>query len=67
MIHEQVRAKVLAEVAAGTPPMEVARKFHLSLITVGEIANPQMSEFPARGITAPKSVRSVLRDPPKLR
>jgi hypothetical protein len=47
MINEHVRENVLRELAAGMTPMDVARKFRLSLVTVGEIASTNVRPAPA--------------------
>ena len=41
---EEVREKVLEAIKAGEEPMEVARKFRLSILTVAEIAAGELDK-----------------------
>jgi hypothetical protein len=60
MINAHVRENVLRELAAGMAPMDIARKYRLSLVTVGEIASAP-HHLPTPPVTAPKSLRAAFR------
>ena len=53
MIGPEIRTKVLEALKAGRTTMEVARQFHLSILTVAEIAGGKQA--PTKKHVRPKS------------